>query len=92
MHSPPTLLLLLLEVQALSSPARKASSPIDPRSPSLGLVWTSTTGSANPDNGTTLTRYRVTPQDWSRAGSIEAPEQTLLVGKKSFQTVHVVLL
>lgn len=51
---------LLLEP---TSQAKKASDPIEPRSPSLGLVLTSTTGSANRDPSLKATNQNLVPAD-----------------------------
>lgn len=57
-----------LEVQALSLPARKASSPTGLHSPSLGLGLTSTTGSANPVPSTSHAATWISTLGWE-AGS-----------------------
>lgn len=86
--------LLQPEVRPPSSPARRASSPIDPRSPSPGLVSTSTTGSANPDPRASRA-YNPEPQSgdcsgqrpWSRIEAL----QTLCAGEKKFQDSSCIL-
>lgn len=69
-----------LEVQALSLPARKASSPTGLHSPSLGLGWTSTTGSASPVPSTSHAMTWISTLGWE-AGSEKCSGQWWIMFK-----------
>lgn len=82
------LMPLQQEVQALSLPARKASSPTGPHSPSLGLGLTSTTGSANPVPSTRHSVNWISTLGWE-AGSEKRQDSVGYCLKENISCCHL---